>query len=134
MAKNVGVKIKKLVSHFFLQSPPNFFFIERQANSPQTKSSKTTLLGGARQEVKKPFFSQKCSFRAENDIFSKTLFYSKLISDQNYMICTSRKIHFQNKIMIFQFSPDSTYSYIYRNPKLTQNLKAKLIYFQNIFT
>ena len=67
------------------------------------------MLGGARQEVKKPFFPQKCSFRAENDIFSKMSFYSKLISDQNYMICTSRKIHFRNKIMIFQFSPDSTY-------------------------
>ena len=108
MAKNVGVKIEKWVRHFFLQSPPNFFFIERQAISPPTKSSKTTLRSGAVQGVKLPFFPKKFIFWPENDIFSKKSFYSKLISDQNYIICTCQKIHFQNKIMRLQFSPDST--------------------------
>ena len=36
-------------------------------------------------------------FWPENDIFSKKLFYSKLISDENYIICTCQKIHFQKK-------------------------------------
>ena len=110
MAKNVGVKIEKWGWDFLPESAGTFFFTERQEISTQTKSSKTTLLGGARQGVKKPFKSKKCIFWPENDIFSKKLFYSKLISDQNYFICTCQKIHFQNKIVILQFSPDSTYT------------------------
>ena len=68
------------------------------------------MLGGARQEVKKPFKSKKCIFWPKNDIFSRKPFYSKFISGQNYTICTCQKIHFQNKIMRLQFSPDSTYT------------------------
>ena len=77
--------------------------------STRTKSSKTTLLGGARQGVKKPFFSKKCIFWPENDVFSKKSFYKKLISDQNYIMCTCQKKDFLNKVMRLQFSPDSTY-------------------------
>jgi len=76
--------------------------------STRTKSSKTTLLGGARQGVKKPFFSKKCIFWPENDVFSKKSFYKKLISDQNYIMCTCQKKDFLNKVMRLQFSPDST--------------------------
>ena len=79
-----------------------------QEISTQTKSSKTTLRSGAVQGVKKPFSSKKCIFWPENDVFSKKSFYSKLISDQNYIICTCQKKYFQNKIMRLQFSPDST--------------------------
>ena len=111
MAKNVGVNIEKLVWQFFLQTPPKIFFIKRHLIIPQTKSSKTTLLFCAVQWVKKPFFSKKCIFRPENDVFSKKSFYSKLISNQNYIMCTCQKIHFQNKILRLQFSPDSTYLY-----------------------
>ena len=81
--------------------------------STRTKSSKTTLLGGARQGVKKPFFSKKCIFWPENDVFSKKSFYKKLISDQNYIMCTCQKKDFLNKVMRLQFSPDSTYPYIF---------------------
>ena len=109
MAKNVGVKIEKLVGDFLPESAGTFFFIERQEISPQTKSSKTALLGGARQGVKKPFFSKKCIFWPENDVFSKKSFYKKLISDQNYIMCTCQKKDFLNKVMRLQFSPDSTY-------------------------
>ena len=80
-----------------------------QEISTRTKSSKTTLRSGAVQGVKKPFVSKKCIFWPENDVFSKKSFYSKLISDQNYIICTCQKKYFQNKIMRLQFSPDSTY-------------------------
>ena len=91
-----------------LQSAPKIFFIERQVIIPQTKSFQTTLRLLAILRFKKPFFSKKCIFWPENDVFSKKLFYSKLIRDQNYIICTCQKIHFQNKIMRLQFSPDST--------------------------
>ena len=67
------------------------------------------MLGGARQGVKKPFFSKKCIFWPENDVFSKKSFYKKLISDQNYIMCTCQKKDFLNKVMRLQFSPDSTY-------------------------
>ena len=73
------------------------------------------MLGGTRQGVKRPFFSKKCIFWQENDVFSKKSFYSKLISDQNYIKCTCQKIHFQNKIMRLQFSPDSTYQWVFEN-------------------
>ena len=53
--------------------------------------------------LKKMIFGKKRQFQA------KKSFFSKLICDQNYIICTSKKIHFQNKIMRLQFSPDSTY-------------------------
>ena len=82
-----------------------------QEISTRTKSSKTTLRSGAVQGVKKPFSSKKCIFWPENDVFSKKSFYKKLISDQNYIISTCKKIHFQNKVMRLQFSPDS-YPYI----------------------
>ena len=72
------------------------------------------MLSWAQQGVKKPFFSKKCIFWPENDVFSKKSFYKKLISDQNYIICTWQKIDFQNKVMRLQFSPDSTYQW----PKL----------------
>ena len=110
MAKNnVGVKIKKIVWDFLPESARLFFFIKRKEISPKTKSSKTTLLPRAAQRVKKPFFPKKCLFWPENDIFSKKSLYSKLISDENYLICTCQKKHFQKKIMSLQFSPDSTY-------------------------
>ena len=70
------------------------------------------MLSLAVKRLKKPFFSKKCFFWPENDFFSKKSFYSKFISDQNYSICTCQKIHFQNRIMRLQFSPDSTYSYM----------------------
>ena len=126
MAENVWVKMEKLVRNFLPESAGNFFFIERQDISPQTKSSKTTLLCRAVQWVKKPFFSKKCFFWPENDVFSKKSFYSKLISDQNYIICTCQKIHFQNKIMRQQFSPDSTYSCGNRMEKEKSKLIAKV--------
>ena len=94
-----------------LKSAPKFFFIERQVIIPQTKSFLTTLRLLAILRIKKPFFSKKCIFWPENDVFSKKLFYSKLIRDQNYIISTCQKIHFQNKIMRLQFSPDSTQVY-----------------------
>ena len=50
-------------------------------------------------KVKKPFFSKKCIFRAENDIFLKKSFYSKFISDQKYIIYMFQKFFF-TKIMI----------------------------------
>ena len=93
-----------------LQSAPKIFFIERQVIIPQTKSFQTTLRLLAILRIKKPFFSKKCIFWPENDVFSKKLFYSKLIRDQNYIMCTYQKIHFQNKILTLQFSPDSTQS------------------------
>ena len=98
-----------------LQSAPNFFFTERQIIIPQTKSFLTTLRLLAILRIKKPFFSKKCIFWPENDVFSKKLFYSKMIRDQNYIMCTYQKIHFQNKIMTLQFSPDSTYLWGYEN-------------------
>ena len=121
MAKNVWVKIEKLVWHFLPESAGIFFFMKRQEISPQTKNSKTTLLSRAAQWVKLPIFTKKCIFWPENDIFSKKIFYSKLISDENYMICTCQKIHFQNKIMRLQFSPDSTYPW----PCFQQNSSAR---------
>ena len=104
-----GGKNRKIGLTFFPQKSSNFFFIERQKISPQTKYSKTTLLPRAAQWVKLPFFPKKCIFWPENDIFSKKSLYSKLISDENYLICTCQKKHFQKKIMSLQFSPDSTY-------------------------
>ena len=98
-----------------LQSAPKFFFTERQIIIPQTKSFLTTLRLLAILRIKKPFFSKKCIFWPENDVFSKNLFYSKLIRDQNYIMCTCQKIHFQNKIMRLQFSPDYTYTYSERS-------------------
>ena len=79
-----------------------------QEISTRTKSSKTTLRSGAVQGVKKPFVSKKCIFWPENDVFSKKSFYSKLIRDENYIICTCQKIFFLKKIMRLQFSPDFT--------------------------
>ena len=118
MAKNnVGVKIKKFVWDFLPKSARLFFFIKRKEISPKTKSSKTTLLPRAAQWVKLPFFPKKCIFWPENDIFSKKSLYSKLISDENYIICTCQKKHFQKKIMSLQFSPDSTYLYGLKVPK-----------------
>ena len=152
MAKNVRVKIEKLVWHFSPKVPQCnffiecrklahkqkvlkqlcqaelgrgskqknqfdifsskvlkfFFFTERWVIIPQTKSFQTTLRLLAILRIKKPFFSKKCIFWPENDVFSKKSFYSKLISDQNYIICTCQKKYFQNKIMRLQFSPDST--------------------------
>ena len=90
MAENVWVKMEKLVWNFLPESAGIFF-------------SKTTLLCRAVQWVKKPFFSKKCIFLPEIAIFSKKSFYSKLISDQNYIICTCQKIHFQIKLWDFIF-------------------------------
>ena len=77
----------------------------------QKKTSQTSPLQRAAMGVKKPFFSKKCIFRAENDIFLKNSFYSKFISDQKYIICTFWKKKFFTKIMILYFSPNLTYIY-----------------------
>ena len=78
----------------------------------QKKTSQTSPLQRAAMGVKQPFFSKKCIFRAENDIFLKNSFYSKFISDQKYIICTFWKKKFFTKIMILYFSPNLTYLYI----------------------
>ena len=75
----------------------------------QKNSSLTTLLSHAVPWVKKPFFSKKCIFWAENDIFLKNSFYSKFISDKKYIICTFWKKKIFTKIMILYFSLNSTY-------------------------
>ena len=109
MAKNVGVKIEKLVWHFFLESPQIFFFHRKVGYYPPNKKFLDNFAITCDFEDQKAIFSKKCIFWPENDVFSKKSFYSKLISDQNYLMCTYQKIHFQNKIMRLQFSPDSTY-------------------------
>ena len=63
---------------------------------PQTKSFLTILRLLAILRIKKPF--KKKPFWPENDVFSKNLFYSKLIRDQNYMMCSCQKIHFKIKL------------------------------------
>ena len=85
----------------------------------QKKTSQTSPLQRAAMGVKQPFFSKKCIFRAENDIFLKNSFYSKFISDQKYIICTFWKKKFFTKIMILYFSPNLTYIQI---KNLIQNL------------
>jgi hypothetical protein len=64
----------------------------------------TSALGCAGQGVKLPFLSKKCIFRAEKGIFSKSSFYTKMISDPkyNFSVCLGSewwkydflKIHF----------------------------------------
>ena len=63
------------------------------------KSSLTALRCVAVLSVKKPFFSKKCIFGAENDIFLKNSFYSKFISDKKYNIFMFKKSIFSTKIM-----------------------------------
>ena len=48
------------------------------------------------------FFPKKCIFWPENEIFSKQLFYSKLISDEN-LICTCQKYIFKIKLWVCDF-------------------------------
>ena len=51
----------------------------------------------------KAIFVKKCIFRAENDIFSKSSFYAKMISDPQYSFSVSQKHFFviQSKVKIF---------------------------------
>ena len=74
MAKNVGVK-KENWLEIFTGKCQNFFFLERSEISPQTKSSEATLLGGARQGVKKPFFPKNAFFGQK---YKKYIFKIKL--------------------------------------------------------
>merc|ERR1711952_322359 len=108
MAKNVWVKIEKLVWHFSPKVPQCNFFIECRKLAPEQKVLKQ-LCGPERSRgskshlfPKNAFFGQKMMF------FQKKSFYSKLIRDENYIICTCQKIFFLKKIMRLQFSPDFT--------------------------
>ena len=51
-----------------------------------------------------------------------------MISGQNYIICTCQKIHFQNKIMRLQFSPDSTYWWVLAPSSAPPILAIKYFY------
>ena len=68
------------------------------------KSSLTSPLRRAPPGVKRPFLSKKCIFRAENDIFSKSSFYTKMFSDQKYSFSVGQKYFFviSKKVNIFQ--------------------------------
>ena len=55
------------------------------------KSSLTSALVLASLGVKLPFLSKKCIFRAENDIFSKSSFYTKMFSDPKYSFSVCQK-------------------------------------------
>ena len=70
------------------------------------KSSLTSALGCAGQGVKLPFLSQKGIFWAENDIFSKSSFYTKMFSDPKYSFSVCQKYFFtvSKKVNIFHHS------------------------------
>ena len=91
-----GGQNRKIGLTFFPPKCSNFFSQKGRLLSPKQKVFDN--------------FAITCDFedQKENDVFTKNLFYSKLIRDQNYIICTCQKIHFPNKIMRLQFSPDST--------------------------
>merc|ERR1719150_1481523 len=69
----------------FLPSSAHFFRFKNWCKiTSRKKSSLTSVLGCAGQGVKLPFLSKKCIFRAEKGIFSKSSFYTKMISDPKY--------------------------------------------------
>ena len=67
------------------------------------KSSLTLARSCAEQEVKLPFLSKKCIFRAEKGIFSKSSFYTKMFSDPKYRFSVCQKYFFSvsKKVSIF---------------------------------
>ena len=66
----------------------------------------TSPLRRAPPGVKRPFLSKKCIFRAENDIFSKSSFYTNMFSDPKYSFSVCQKYFFviSKKVNIFLLS------------------------------
>ena len=108
MIEKIKGKNKKKILIFSLKSS-YYIFHRKVGYYPPNKKFLDNFAITCDFEDQKAIFFKKCLFWPENDVFSKNLFYSKLIRDQNYIMCTCQKIHFQNKIMRLQFSPDSTY-------------------------
>jgi len=71
MVKNGWVKTEKCIQNFFLKSPQFFFFKKLCKNMTQIFFLWRAVLSRAVPWVKKPFFSKKCIFFAENDISLK---------------------------------------------------------------
>ena len=88
----------------FILNLPQFFYFKNWCKIiSQKKSSLTSALSCTEQVVKLPFLSKNCIFRAENDIFSKSSFYTKLISDPKYSFSVGQKYFFlaSSKVSIF---------------------------------
>ena len=86
----------KMAWTFFLNFPQFFRFKNWCKFTTRKKSSLTSAQARAGQGIKLPFLSKKCIFRAENDIFSKSSFYTKMFSDPKYsmskiIFCCLRK-------------------------------------------
>ena len=81
----------KMAWTFLLNSALFFRFKNWYKIISRKKSSLTPVLGCAGQGVKLPFLSKKCIFRAENDIFSKSSFYTKMFSDPKYSFSVYQK-------------------------------------------
>ena len=76
---------------FFLNFPQFFRFKNLYKITSRKKSSLTLALVLASLGVKLPFLSKKCIFRAEKGIFSKSSFYTKMISDPKYNFLVRQK-------------------------------------------
>ena len=93
----------KMAWTFLLNSALFFRFKNWCKITSRKKSSLTLALGCAGQGVKLPFLSKKCIFWAENDIFSKSSFYTKMFSDPKYSFSVCQKYFFviSKKVNIF---------------------------------
>ena len=100
---------------FLLYSAIFFRFKNWCKITSRKKSSLTLALGCAGQGVKLPFLSKKCIFWAENDIFSKSSFYTKMFSDPKYSFSVCQKYFFavSKKVSIFHHS-EPNYKSVYQ--------------------
>ena len=97
----------------FLPSSAHFFRFKNWCKiTSRKKSSLTSALVLASLGVKLSFLSKKCIFRAEKVIFSKSSFYTKIISDPEYNFSLGQKylVVASFKVSIFhQIQPIHTY-------------------------
>ena len=93
----------KIAWTFLLKSALFFCFKNRCKITSRKKNSLTSALSYAEQVVKLPLFSNKCIFRAEKCIFSKSSFYTKMFSDPKYSFSVCQKYFFviSKKVNIF---------------------------------
>ena len=75
----------------------------KQKNTNGKKSSLTSKVKRGEQGYILPFLSKKCIFRAENDIFLKSSFYTKIINGPKYSFLVGQKYFsvVSSKVSIF---------------------------------
>ena len=112
----------------FLPSSAHFFCFKNWCKiTSRKKSSLTSALGCAGQGVKLPFLSKKCIFWAENDIFSKSSFYTKMFSDPKYSFSVCQKYFFviSKKVNIFH-RIEPSYKALQRQKKVLKRFSKVL--------